>query len=189
MTEINQVVESALTAQSIEEAEQLLADAQGRAAAHPELDDLQEIMVRASAQVHGLICKELGSLSASISQAIGLTDLDLIRQRAAQIRDSHSADATVTDLCGQIEVDVQSARAKLLQIELSPLSEEQDALASKSQPEEIASHIRKLQELIKTFPESAEAQAMLLSAQESLERLEARIDEQKRVSSGADEDS
>ena len=181
MTEINQVVESALTAQSIEEAEQLLADAQGRAAAHPELDDLQEIMVRASAQVHGLICKELGSLSESISQAIGLTDLDLIRQRAAQIRDSHSADATVTDLCGQIEVDVQSARAKLLQIELSPLSEEQDALASKSQPEEIASHIGKLQELIKTFPESAEAQAMLLSAQESLERLEARIDEQKRV--------
>ena len=187
MAEINQVVESALTAQSIEEAEQLLADAQGQAAAHPELDDLQEIMVRASGQVHDrrvehdLICKELGSLSASISQATGGAELDLIRQKAAQIRDSHSADATVTDLCGQIEVDVQSARAKLLQIELNRLSEEQDALASKSQPEEIASHIRKLQELIKTFPESAEAQAMLLRAQESLERLEARINEQERV--------
>ena len=187
IAEINQVVESALTAQSIEEAEQLLADAQGQAAAHPELEDLQEIMVRASAQVHDrrvehdLICKELGSLSASISQATGVAELDLIRQKAAQIRDSHSADATVTDLCGQIEVDVQSARAKLLQIELNRLSEDQDALASKSQPEEIASHIRKLQELIKTFPESAEAQAMLLSAQESLERLEARISEQERV--------
>ena len=110
-----------------------------------------------------------------------MTELDLIKQRAAQIRDSHSADATVTDLCGQIEVDVQSARAKLLQIELSPLSEEQDALPSQSQPEEIASHIRKLQELIKTFPESAEAQAMLLGAEEPLERLEARREEQERV--------
>ena len=110
-----------------------------------------------------------------------MAELDLIRQRAEQIRDGHSADATVTDLRGQIEVDVQSARAKLLQIELGPLSEEQDALASKSQPEEIASHIRKLQELIKSFPESAEAQAMLLGAQESLQRLEARREEQERV--------
>jgi hypothetical protein len=46
-------VESALKAKSIEEAEQLLSDAQGQAAAYPELDDLQEITVRASAQVHG----------------------------------------------------------------------------------------------------------------------------------------
>ena len=140
IAEINQVVERALTAQSIEEAEQLLADAQGQAAAHPELEDLQEMMVRASAQVHGrrvehdLICKELGSLSASISQATGVAELDLIRQKAAQIRDSHSADATVTDLCGQIEVNVQWAHAKLLRMELNGLSRDQDALASKWQP-------------------------------------------------------
>jgi eukaryotic-like serine/threonine-protein kinase len=189
MAEINQVVESALTTQSIEEAEQLLAEAQRRAAAQLELDDLQEIMVRASAQVHGRrvehdrICEELVSLSASISQAGGVTELDRIRQRAAQLRDRHSADATVTDRCGQIEVDVRSARAELLQIELNRLSEEQDAQSSKSQPSEIASHVRKLQELIKTFPESAQAHAMLLRAQESLERLErARHDAEARAS-------
>jgi len=36
---------------SVEDAEQLLAAAQGRAAAHPELDDLQEIIIRVAAQV------------------------------------------------------------------------------------------------------------------------------------------
>ena len=49
----------------IGDAEQLLADAQHRVSAYPELDDLQEIMVRVSAQVHGrrvehdLVCEEL----------------------------------------------------------------------------------------------------------------------------------
>ena len=71
MSEVNQAADSALMAMSVEEAEQLLSAAQGRAAAHPELDDLQEIIVRVTAQVHGrriehdLVCEELTSLSVS----------------------------------------------------------------------------------------------------------------------------
>ena len=74
--EVDQVADRALKAKSVDEAEQLIADAQRRASAYPELDDLQEIIVRVSAQVHGrrvehdLICQELSSLSASISQAL-----------------------------------------------------------------------------------------------------------------------
>ena len=180
LTEVNQVADHALVAKSIGEAEQLLADAQQRASAYPELDDLQEIIGRVSAQVrgrrveHDLICEELNSLSASISQALVPTELDFIKQRAVQIRDTHAADQAIVALCEQIETDVRSARAKLLQIELHRLSQEQHAETSLSQlrSTEIASLVKKLQDLVKTFPESVELRGMLLRAQDSLERAE-----------------
>jgi serine/threonine protein kinase len=180
LTEVNQVADQALVAKSLGEAEQLLADAQRRASAHPELDDLQEILVRVSAQVrgrrveHDLICEELSSLSASISQALVPAELDLIKQRAVQIRDTHAADQAVVALCAQIEIDVRSARAKLLQIELHRLSQDQHAETSLSQlrTTEIASLVKKLQELVKTFPESVELRGMLLRAEDSLGRAE-----------------
>ena len=180
LTEVNQVADHALVAKSIGEAEQLLADAQRRASAYPELDDLQEIIGRVSAQVrgrrveHGLICEELSSLSASISQALVPAELDLIRQRTVQIRDTHAADQAIVALCEQIEIDVRSARAKLLQIELYRLSQDQHAETSISQlrTTEIASAVKKLQELVKTFPESVELRGMLLRAEDSLERAE-----------------
>ena len=180
LTEVNQVADHALVAKSIGEAEQLLADAQRRASAYPELDDLQEIIGRVSAQVrgrrveHGLICEELSSLSASISQALVPAELDLIRQRTVQIRDTHAADQAIVALCEQIEIDLRSARAKLLQIELYRLSQDQHAETSISQlrTTEIASVVKKLQELVKTFPESVELRGMLLRAEDSLERAE-----------------
>jgi len=180
LTEVNQVADHALVAKSIGEAEQLLADAQQRASAYPELDDLQEIIGRVSAQVrgrrveHDLICEELSSLSASISQALVPAELDLIRQRTVQIRDTHAADQAIVALCEQIEIDVRSARAKLLQIELYRLSQDQHAETSVSQlrTTEMASLVKKLQELVKTFPESVELRGMLLRAEDSLERAE-----------------
>ncbi len=173
MSEVNQAADSALMAMSVEEAEQLLSTAQGRAAAHPELDDLQEIIVRVTAQVHGrriehdLVCEELTSLSVSAAQAVGPPDLDLIKQRAMQIRDQHAADQAITSLCDQVEMEVRSARAKLLQIELRRFSQEQEAGSS-----DAASLIKKLQESLKTFPESVELRGMLLRAEDSLERAE-----------------
>ena len=173
MSEVNQAADSALMALSVEDAEQLLSAAQGRAAAHPELDDLQEIMVRITAQVHGrrvehdLICEELNSLSASVAQALGPADLDQIKQRAVQIREQHGADQAITALCGQIEMEIRSSRARLLQLELSRFSQEQDAGST-----DAASLIKKLQESLKVFPESVELRGMLLRAEDSLERAE-----------------
>ncbi len=180
LAEVDQVADRALMAQSIGQAEQLLADAQHSASAYPELDDLQEIIVRASAQVrgrrveHDLVCQELGSLSSSISQALVPAELDLIRQRTIQIRDTHAADPSIAGLCEQIEADVRLARAKLLQVELERLSHDQHAETSISQlrTTEIASLVKKLQDLVKTFPESVELRGMLLRAEDSLERAE-----------------
>jgi hypothetical protein len=178
LTEINQVADRALMALGVEHAEQLLADAQRRAAAHPELDDLQETIGRVSAQVHGrriehdLVCQELSSLSASVSQALTPSELDLIRNRAVQIRDKHAADQAIVALCEQVETDVRSARAKLLQIELQRLSPGQaaEALTLQLGTTDAASLVKKLQELVKTFPESVELRGMLLRAEDSLER-------------------
>jgi hypothetical protein len=116
LAEINQVADRALMALGVEQAEQLLAEAQQRASAHPELDDLQETIGRVSAQVHGrriehdLVCEELSSLSASVSQALTPADLDLIRSRALQIRDKHAADQAIAALCAQVETDVRGRR-------------------------------------------------------------------------------
>jgi hypothetical protein len=180
LTEVNDVADKALIALSVGDAEQLLADAQRRVSAYPELDDPQEIIVRVSAQVHGrrvehdLVCEELDSLSASISQALVPAELDLIRQRAVQIRDKHAADASIVTLAEQVETDVRSARAKLLQIELHRLSQDEDSEPSVSQlrPTEAASLVKRLQELVKTFPESVELRGMLLRAEANLERAE-----------------
>ena len=131
LAEINQIADRALVAVGVEQAEQLFAEAQQRASAHPELDDLQETIGRVSAQVHGrriehdLVCEELTSLSASVSQALTPADLDLIRNRALQIRDKHAADQAIAALCAQVETDVRAARANLLQIELRRLSQDQ----------------------------------------------------------------
>src|SRR5580698_908430 len=178
LAEINQVADRALMALGVEQAELLFAEAQQRASAHPELDDLQETIGRVSAQVHGrriehdLVCEELSSLSASVGQALTPADLDLIRSRALQIRDKYSADQAITALCAQVETDVRGARAKLLQIELRRLSQEQAVESSTLQmgTTDSALLVKKLQELVKTYPESVELRGMLLRAEDSLER-------------------
>jgi hypothetical protein len=178
LVEVNQVANRALMALGVEQAEQLFAEAQRRASAHPELDDLQEIIGRVSAQVHGrriehdLVCEELSSLSASVSQAVTPADLDLIRSRALQIRDKHAADPAIAALCAQVETDVRAARAKLLQIELRRLSQDHAIESSAPQlgPTDSASLVKKLQELVKTYPESVELRGMLLRAEDGLER-------------------
>ncbi len=180
LAEVNQVADLAPAAPGIEKAEHLLTEAQRRAAAYPELDDLQEIIVRVSAQVHGrriehdLICQELGSLNASISQALSPAELDPIRHRAAEVGARQGGDPAIMALCEQIEADVRSARAKLLQAELQRLSPGHDVEASMAQmgATDTASLVKKLQELVKNFPESVELRGMLLQAQESLERAE-----------------
>jgi Protein kinase domain len=178
LAEINQVADRALMAPGVEQAEQLLAEAQQRAAAQPELDDLQETIGRVSARVHGrriehdLVCEELNSLSASVSQALTPADLDLIRSRALQIRDKHSADQAIAALSGQVETDVRGARAKLLQMELRRLSQDQAVESSTLQmgTTDSASLVKKLHELLKTYPESTELRGILLRAEDSLER-------------------
>ena len=183
--EINQVADRALVALGVEHAEQLLADAQQRASAHPELDDLQETIGRVSAQVHGrriehdLVCEELSSLSASVSQALTPADLDPIRNRALQIREKHGADQAIVAVCDQVETDVRGARAKLLQIELRRLSQDQAVESSTLQlgTTDSASLVKKLQELVKTFPESVELRGMLLRAEDSLHRAQRTRDE------------
>ncbi len=176
--EINQVADRALRALDVEQTEQLFAEAQQLASAHPELDDLQETIGRVSAQVHGrriehdLVCEELSALSASVSQALTPADLDLIKSRALQIRDKHVSDQAIAALCAQVERDVRDARAKLLQIELRRLSQDEAVDPSNLQPgtTESASLVKKLQELVKTYPESTELRGMLLRAEDSLER-------------------
>jgi hypothetical protein len=178
LAEVNQVADRALMTLGVEQAEQLFAEAQQRASAHPELDDLQETIGRVSAQVHGrriehdLVCEELSSLSASVSQAHTPADLDLIRSRALQIRDKHSADQAIAALCAQVETDVRGARAKLLQIELRRLLQDQAVESPTSQmgTTDSASLVKKLQELVKTYPESTELRGMLLRAEDSLQR-------------------
>ncbi|MEA2259632.1 MAG: hypothetical protein QOJ51_2457, partial [Acidobacteriaceae bacterium] len=178
LAEINQVADRALMAQGVEHAEQLLAEAQQRASAHPELDDLQETIGRVSAQVHGrriehdLVCEELSSLSASVSQALTPADLEAIRNRALQIRDKHGADQAIVARCEQVDTDVRGARAKLLQIELRRLSQDQPVEPPTLQlgTTDSASLVKKLQELVKTFPESVELRGMLVRAEDSLER-------------------
>jgi eukaryotic-like serine/threonine-protein kinase len=178
LVEINQIADRALMAVGVEQAEQLFAEAQQRAAAHPELDDLQETIGRVSAQVHGrrieydLVCEELSSLSGSVSHALTPADLDVIRGRALQIRDKHTADQAIAALCTQVESDVRGARAKLLQIELRRLSQDQAVEPSTLQlgTTDSASLVKKLQDLAKTYPESVELRGMLLRAEDSLER-------------------
>jgi hypothetical protein len=194
LAEINQVADRALMALGVEQAEQLLADAQKRASAHSELDDLQETIGRVSAQVHGrriehdLVCEELSSLSASVSQALTPADLDPIRNRALQIREKHGADQAIVALCEQVETDVRGARAKLLQIELQRLSQDQAVESSTLQlgTTDSASLVRKLQELVKTFPESVELRGMLLRAEDSLERAHRARDEAAARASAID---
>ena len=178
LAEVNLVADRALMALGVGQAEQLLAEAQRRASANPELDDLQETVGRVSAQVHGrriehdLVCEELSSLSASVSQALTPADLDAIRNRALQIRDKPGADQSIVALCEQVDTDVRGARAKLLQIELRRLSQDQAVESSTLQlgTTDSASLVKKLQELAKTFPESVELRGMLLRAEDSLER-------------------
>jgi Protein kinase domain/PEGA domain len=178
LAEVNQVADRALMALGVGQAEQLLAEAQRRASDNPELDDLQETIGRVSAQVHGrriehdLVCEELSSLSASISHALTPADLDLIRNRALQIREKPGADQAIVALCEQVDTDVRAARANLLQIELRRLSQDQAVESSPVQlgPTDSASLVKKLQELAKTFPESVEIRGMLLRAEDSLER-------------------
>jgi PEGA domain len=178
LAEINQVADRALVALEVDQAEQLFAEAQQRASAHPELDDLQEVIGRVSAQVHGrrvaydLVCEELGSLSASVSQAVAPADLDLIRNRALQIREEHAADPAIADLCAQVESDVRDARAKLLQIELRRLWEEKPSEPSTWQlgPTDSASLLKRLEELVKIYPESRELRGMRLRAEDTHER-------------------
>ena len=194
LAEVNQVADLAPCAPGIEKAEHLLTEAQRRAAAYPELDDLQEIIVRVSAQVHGrriehdLICQELGSLNASISQALSPAELEPIRHRAAEVGARQGADPAIMALCEQIENDVRSARAKLLQAELQRLSPGHDVEASMAQmgTTDTASLVKKLQELVKNFPESVELRGMLLQAQESLERAERARDEAAARASAID---
>ena len=186
LTEINQLADRARVAQGVEPAEQLLAEAQQRASAHPELDDLQETIARVSAQIHGrrlehdLVCEEVSSLSESVSQALMPADLDVIRNRALQIRDKHAADQAIVALCEQVDTDVRGARANLLQIELQRLSRDQAVESSTSQPgttDSASSLVKKLQELVKTFPESVEVRGMLVRAEDGLERAQRARDE------------
>ena len=186
LTEINQLADRARVAQGVEPAEQLLAEAQQRASAHPELDDLQETIARVSAQIHGrrlehdLVCEEVSSLSESVSQALMPADLDVIRNRALQIRDKHAADQAIVALCEQVDTDVRGARANLLQIELQRLSRDQAVESSTSQPgttDSASSLVKKLQELVKTFPESVEVRGMLVRAEGGLERAQRARDE------------
>ncbi len=178
LAEINQIADRALVALGVEQAEQLFAEAQQRASAHPELDDLQETIGRVSAQVHGrriehdLVCEELSSLSASIGQALTPADLDLIRSRALQVRDKYAADQEIAALFAQVETDVRAARANLLQIELRRLSQDLAVEPSNLQlaTTDSASLVKKLQELVKTYPESTELRGMLLRAEDNLER-------------------
>ena len=123
---------------------------------------------------HDLVCQELSSLHASISQALSPAELDSIRHRAEEAGKKHGAEPAIVALCEQIENDVRSARAKLLQTELQRLSLGQDVESSMAQmgTTDSASLVKKLQELVKTFPESGELRGMLLRAQESLERAE-----------------
>src|ERR1700761_281483 len=194
LVEVNQVADRALMAIGVEQAEQLFAEAQQRASGHPELDDLQETIGRVSAQVHGrriehdLVCEELTSLSASVSQALTPADLDLIRSRALQVRDKHSADPAIADLCAQVETDVRGARERLLQIELRRLSLDQAIESSTLQlgTTDSASLVKKLQELVKTFPESVELRGMLLRAEDSLERAQRARDEAAARASAID---
>ena len=194
LAEINQLADRALVALGVEQAEQLFAEAQQRASAHPELDDLQETIGRVSAQVHGrriehdLVCEELTSLSASVSQALTPADLDLIRSRALQIRDKHAADQAIASLCGQVDTDVRDARAKLLQIELRRLSHDQavESFTSQLGTTDTASLVKKLQELLKTYPESVELRGMLLRAEDSLERAQRARDQAAARASAID---
>ncbi len=178
LAEVNQVADRALMALGVAQAEELLAEAQRRAAANPELDDLQETIGRVSAQVHGrriehdLVCEELSSLSASVNHALTPADLDVIRNRALQIRDKPGADQSIVAVCEQVETEVRGARAKLLQIELQRLAQDQAVESSTLRlgTTDSASLVKKLQELAKTFPESVEIRGMLLRAEDSLER-------------------
>jgi serine/threonine protein kinase len=178
LAEINQVADRALVALSVQQAEQLFAEAQQRAAAYPDLDDLQEAVGRVSAPVHGrriehdLICEELSSLSSSVSQALTPADLEPIRSRALQIREKHAADPAIAALCTQVETDVRDGRAKLLQGELHRLSQEQASAVSgwHMGSTDSASLLKKLQELVNTYPESRELRAMRVKAEDSLER-------------------
>jgi serine/threonine protein kinase len=171
--EVNEVAHRALRAMNIGEAEQHLGEAQRRAAASPDLDDVQEIVGRLSVQVHGrriehdLVCQELTSLGASVSHALTPAEVDQTRQRAVQIRDIHAADQTIVALYEQVETEVRTARARLLQIELEKLSADPDDEAGVT---DAASPVKKLQELVKAFPESVELRGMLLRAEDSLQR-------------------
>ncbi len=179
-SEVNQAANSATKAVSIGDAEQHLAEARRRASAYPELDDLQEIIGRLSAQIHGrriehdLVCQEMSSLNASVSQALTPAELDQIRQHAVQIRDKHAADQTIVALYEGVETEVRSARARLLQSELQKLPVDPDAESAVAQlgSTDAASLVKKLHELIKSFPESVELRGMLLRAENSLQRAE-----------------
>ena len=194
LAEINQIADRALVAVGVAQAEQLFAEAQQRASTHPELDDLQETIGRVSAQVHGrriehdLVCEELTALGASVSQALTPADLDLIRNRALQIRDKHAADQAIAALCAQVETDVRAARANLLQIELRRLSRDQAVEPSNLQmgTTDSASLVRRLQELVKTYPESTELRGLLLRAEDSLERAQRARDEAAARASAID---
>ena len=181
LAEVEEISNRALTALNVEGAEQLLEEAKSKAAAHPNIDEIQRAIVRVTAQVrgrrveHDLVANELQSLTRSVGDENASTvELDSIGRRAGEVQDKYSQERTILSLCRELEASVKAARDRLLHAEIARIAEEQSRFSGQAMgdTQAIASSVRKLQDLVQAFPDSVELRSFLLKAQESLSRTE-----------------
>ena len=179
--EVEEISNRALAALNVEQAEHLLEEAKARAAAHPDIDEIQRTIVRVTAQIrgrrveHDLVANELQSLTKSVGDENASTsELESIRRRAAEVQDKYSQERTIVALCRDVEAAVEEARERLLRAEIARIAEEQSRFSGQAMgdTQAIASSVRKLQDLLQAFPDSVELRSFLLKAQENLSRTE-----------------
>ncbi len=178
LSEIEEITNRSLSASNIAQAEKLLSEAQQRAAEYPDIDEIQRNIIRVSAQVrgrrveHDLVCKELNSLSVAAADAAVAEDLETIRERASDLAHMHSNDPTIVGLCRKLDEEIQTARSKLLEAEINRQRAVFESQANQSQVDtsQIASSVRRLQDLVRLYPDSVELRSLLLKSEEFLTR-------------------
>jgi hypothetical protein len=180
LTQIEEITNRALAARSVEDAERFLAEAKAQAAKYPNIDEIQRSIVRVAAQIrgrrveHDLVRGELETLGKSANDNASVVELESIRRRVAEVHDKYPHERTLIALCQQLEAGVDAAKQKILQAEIDRVKEEEQRRLSQEsvEPQELASSVRKLEDLVQAYPDNVELRTFLLKAQEALARVD-----------------
>jgi len=178
LTQIEEITNRALAARSVEDAEKLLSEARNQASKYPNIDEIQRNIVRVAAQIrgrrveHDLVRGELETLGKSANDNASVMELESIRRRALEVHDKYPQERTLIALCQQVESSVEAAKQRILQAEIDRVKEEEQRRGNQGpvEPQELASSVRKLEDLVQAYPDNVELRTFLLKAQEAMAR-------------------
>ena len=175
---IEEFTNRALSARNVHSAEQLLEEAKAKAQVYSNIDEIQRILVRIGAQIrgrrveHDLVRSELETLVGSVQENATASELESIRHRASDVHDRYPQEQTLVALCKEVENAVDAAKVRVLENEIARAREEDRVRAGQQNigTEGLSSSIRRLEDLVQTFPENVELRSFLLRAREALAR-------------------